>query len=272
MAQVRGSRMSTHSDVPSRFGQVDGPRPEMYGRVQSAIDDAIDDTGAGTVRTRARVVTAVIVIAAMTAIVAWASSELVHGRPAAGLELAVTSTARLLAVLSALVALTVVATTVALRRGNGGFGTRAIWLALVAVSTAPLYAVVTAMLPVHERTSGDVGVAGVAISPWGARCILVATIVSAFALIAFASALRRAVVTASAANGAAVGAAAGSWAGLGVFLFCPSGNLQHLLVGHALIILVVTIVGALFVSRSLRPCGFTLWSSGGLRCPLPLQR
>jgi hypothetical protein len=48
-------------------------------------------------------------------------------------------------------------------------------------------------------------------------------------------------------------AAAGLWAGVGVFIFCPSGNEQHLLVGHVLPILAFTLLGAIATPHALRP-------------------
>ena len=57
----------------------------------------------------------------------------------------------------------------------------------------------------------------------------------------FAVALRRAVAVASGLRGAALGAAAGAWGGLAVFAFCPSGETQHLLVGHVLPVALFTV-------------------------------
>ena len=59
----------------------------------------------------------------------------------------------------------------------------------------------------------------------------------------FAVTLRRAVAVAVGLRGAALGAAAGAWAGLAVFAFCPSGELQHLLIGHVLPIVLLTMCG-----------------------------
>jgi hypothetical protein len=69
----------------------------------------------------------------------------------------------------------------------------------------------------------------------------------------FAVALRRAVAVASGLRGAAIGAAAGAWGGLAVFVFCPSGELQHLLVGHVLPIALCTLLGGIALSSVLRP-------------------
>lgn len=93
----------------------------------------------------------------------------------------------------------------------------------------------------------------VEISPWGARCMVIAALVGAAALGAFVAALRWAAPVATRARGAALGAAAGAWAGFAVFVFCPSSDTQHLLVGHVLPVLVFTLPGVLAAVRALRP-------------------
>jgi Protein of unknown function (DUF1109). len=77
--------------------------------------------------------------------------------------------------------------------------------------------------------------------------------VSGSVLAIFAVALRRAVAVASGLRGGALGAAAGAWGGLAVFAFCPSGETQHLLVGHVLPIALFTLLGGVVLSRALRP-------------------
>jgi hypothetical protein len=156
-------------------------------------------------------------------------------------------------VLGLLVGLVAVATTSALQRGRAGFGASVALLAAMAALAAPLYAVITMLVPVHSSPAGGLVVAGVAISPWGYRCAFIAGLIGGLSLVAFVFALRRAIAPAGAAHGAALGAAAGVWAGLGVFLFCPSGSEQHLLAGHASIVVVLTILGAALVPRWLRP-------------------
>ena len=76
---------------------------------------------------------------------------------------------------------------------------------------------------------------------------------SASVLAIFAVTLRRAVAVASGLRGAALGAAAGAWGGLAVFAFCPSGELQHLLVGHVLPVALFTLLGGIGLARALRP-------------------
>jgi hypothetical protein len=53
-------------------------------------------------------------------------------------------------------------------------------------------------------------------------------------------------------RGGTLGAAAGAWAGLGIFIFCPSGDPWHLLVGHVLPIVAVTLLGFIVIPRVLR--------------------
>jgi hypothetical protein len=238
--------MAMQSRTSSRYANIDGPPPELYERLRSSMKDA----RASTFRTSNRVVAALVAVAVAAMAIVWIASELVYGRPAAGLELEVASTPRLLAVSIILGGLTLIATTIALKR-SAKFGPRALWLALAAASTAPLYAVATLMLPVHAGVASQVG--GVVISPWGLRCALIASLIGVCALFAFGAALRRAAPTTAVARGAALGAAAGAWAGLGVFLFCPSGSVQHVLAGHVSIIVLLTICGALFAARALRP-------------------
>jgi hypothetical protein len=66
-------------------------------------------------------------------------------------------------------------------------------------------------------------------------------------------ALRRAVAVAIRPRGAALGAAAGAWGGLAVFVFCPSGEPQHLLIGHVLPIALFTLLGGVALTKVLRP-------------------
>src|SRR5262249_57934019 len=90
-------------------------------------------------------------------------------------------------------------------------------------------------------------------SPWGLRCLSIATAVGLLVLVTFTAALRRSVPVASRLRGAALGAAAGAWAGLSVFIFCPAIELRHLLVGHLLPIAALTLVGLAAIPRALRP-------------------
>ncbi|MGH8665034.1 MAG: NrsF family protein [Burkholderiales bacterium] len=200
--------------------------------------------------TRTKIVRALAATLLVAVTVLLTASEVVYQRQAVGLEVDAQSTPRLLFFLLALVGLTLISTLVALTRGRSGLGPKALSLALVAGLVAPISALLVLESPVHAH---DFGVLAVEISPWGLRCLVIATIVGMFALASFAMALRRAVPAASGLRGAAVGAAAGAWAGLTVFMFCPSSDFQHLLLGHVLPIVAFTILGSVFLPRALRP-------------------
>jgi hypothetical protein len=206
-----------------------------------------------TFGTGQRVLAALALVATLTVTIACISSEMVYHRVAAGLGLAVIDDARMIAVLGLLTGLTVAATTNALWRGRTGFGASVAWLAAMATLAPFLYTAITLILPVHSSVPTGLLVAGVEISPWGLRCAFIAGVIGTLSLAAFAFGLRRAVAPAGVAHGAALGAAAGAWAGLGVFLFCPSGSEQHLLAGHASMVVLLTLVGAAVVPRWLRP-------------------
>jgi hypothetical protein len=222
------------------------PPDALYVRVRADIEA----THAATMRTGLRIITALAAVPALTAAVVLIASEIVYQRPAVGLEVGSQSKFALLLALSMLVGLTIVSTVIAVWRGRSGLGAGAAPLALIVGLVVPIYALLILPNPLHSH---DPPMPWVEISPWGLRCFVIATIVSALALVSFARALRSAVPVASRLRGAALGAAAGAWAGLAVFTFCPSGDQLHLLVGHVLPILAVTLVGALTLSRTLRP-------------------
>jgi hypothetical protein len=178
------------------------------------------------------------------------TSMLVYQRPAVGLTFGVRSASALLAVSCALVGLAGVATAVALHRGRSGLGAGVGSLAAVALLAAPVYAALTLADPVHIAAMQP---AWVDISPWGVRCFFIACAVGAIVLGSSGIVLRRAVPVATGWRAAAIGAAAGAWAGLAVFVFCPSGDRQHLLVGHVLPVMALVAAGALTLARRLRP-------------------
>jgi len=215
------------------------PSERLYARVRSAIES----TPAATTRTRTRIVAALAIVPTLTTLVVLIASGLVYGQPAAGLDIDVASSAAVLTTMSLLIGLALASTVFALWQGSGGLGIASMWLVSIAALVAPVYAALTVLQPLHSGAADDVSLTGVAISPWGLRCILVASVVGISVLGIFAVALRRAVAVAVGLRGAALGAAAGSWAGLAVFAFCPSGELQHLLIGHVLPIVLLTLCG-----------------------------
>jgi hypothetical protein len=215
------------------------PSERLYARVRSAIES----TPAATMRTRTRIVAALAIVPTLTTLVVLIASGLVYGQPAAGLDIDVASSAAVLTTMSLLIGLALASTVFALWQGSGGLGIASMWLVSIAALVAPVYAALTVLQPLHSGAADDVSLTGVAISPWGLRCILLASVVGISVLGIFAVALRRAVAVAVVLRGTALGAAAGSWAGLAVFAFCPSGELQHLLIGHVLPIVLLTLCG-----------------------------
>jgi hypothetical protein len=219
------------------------PPAALYANVRRAIDAA----PAPRTRTRARLLAATAAAAVATALVVAIASELVYGQQAVGLRVTSLSPSSHAAVSLGVFGLMLGSTFLAIWRGRSGLGLGATALALVAAFVPAVYAVLTFLEPARSLTTA------VEISPWGARCILIAALVGSATLGAFAAALRRAAPVASRVRGAALGAAAGAWAGLAVFVFCPSSDPQHLLLGHVLPVLAFTILGALAVARALRP-------------------
>jgi hypothetical protein len=215
------------------------PSERLYARVRSAVES----TPAATTRTRTRIIAALAIVPALTTVFVLIASGLVYGQPAAGLDIDVASSAAALTTLSLLIGLALASTVFALWQGSSGLGIASMWLVSIAALVAPVYAALTVLQPLHSGAADDVSLTGVAISPWGLRCIFIASVVGASVLAIFAVTLRRAVAVAVGLRGAALGAAAGGWAGLAVFAFCPSGELQHLLVGHVLPIVLLTLCG-----------------------------
>jgi hypothetical protein len=225
------------------------PSERLYPRVRAAVET----TPAATTRTRTRILAALAIVPLLTAAVVLIASEVVYGEPAAGLHIDVSSASAMSTILALLAALAVASTLFALWQGRDGFGIGSISLISVAALGVPVYAALTVLQPLHSGAADDVALTGVAISPWGLRCLLVATAVGVPVLAILATALRRASAVSSRLRGAALGAAAGAWGGLAVFMFCPSGNLQHLLVGHVLPIAFFTLLGVAALRRVLEP-------------------
>jgi hypothetical protein len=225
------------------------PSERLYRRVLSAVEK----TPAATTRTRTRILAALAIVPALTTVVVLIASEWVYGRPAAGLDIDVVRQSSAVTIFALLAGLALVSTLFALSQGRRGLGIAAMWLISIAALAVPVYAALTVLQPLHSGAADDVALIGVAISPWGLRCIFIATVVSASTLAVFAVTLRRAVAVAIGLRGAALGATAGAWGGLAVFAFCPSGELQHLLVGHVLPIAVFTLLGSVVLTRALRP-------------------
>ena len=237
MAPIRQGR------TPRRFDSA-APPPALYSRIR----ESIEGTPASRVGTamRTRIALAVIPCATVGALVV--ASQLVYHRQAVGLDVGVDSTPHMLVALGLLVVLTLAATFIALARSGRSADVTSLLLAASLV--APAYAAITLINPLH---ASDPFPPPPGLSPWGARCLVLATIVGGVALASLALALRRAIPVRSDLRGAALGAAAGAWAGLALFVFCPASEYEHLLVGHLLPVVALTVGGALGASRALRP-------------------
>jgi hypothetical protein len=217
----------------------------LYARIHAAIAQ----TPAAAIHTRERIIAAAIIVPLLTAIAVATISELVYDRQAVGLQIGLFSTSRLAAVGFIVAALTIGATVLALRRGRSGLGSASMYLALCIASVAPVYAALMLAVPVHTPHAN---VPSVEISPLGWRCFLLAMLVGLMALASFGIALYRAVAVAVRLRAATLGAAAGAWAGLATFVFCPSGEHQHLMIGHVLPVIALTILGSVALVRVLR--------------------
>jgi hypothetical protein len=238
----------TESGMPlARFAFDERPPEPLSARIQAVVRN----TAAPRAGAQRRIAIAIGVALAMAGAVVVLASQLVYHRYASGLQIAVASAPYLLQVLLLLVALTSVATVIAMWRGRSGLGSGAISLYLASGLVAPIYAALVLVSPVHMHTD-EAGLSDVAISRWGLRCLVISAIVGFLVLTTFTVALRRSIPTANGLRGAAIGTAAGAWAGLSVFIFCPSGDLLHILVGHILPIVAFTLLGIVSIPRILR--------------------
>ena len=238
--------MTTDSRIPSRkFGPNFAPSRELYQHVRASVEAE----PASTTSVPARVIVALAIASSVTAAIILLASQVVYQRLAVGVYVAAQSAPHVLVVLLLLIALTLAATVAAVWRGRHGLGSSVVSLFTIAGLVAPLYAALVLIDPVHAH---DPALAS-AISPWGVRCFTIASTVGVVVLASLTIALRGSVPVASRLRGAALGAAAGAWAGLSVFIFCPSSDQQHMLAGHVLPIAVMTLLGIVGVPRVLRP-------------------
>ncbi|MGZ3417622.1 MAG: NrsF family protein [Polyangiales bacterium] len=149
----------------------------------------------------------------------------------------------LIALTAVLAVLAIATSAIGLTTGSRGLGAPLTTLAIAAIATAPIYASLTMMWPQPLVGQGA--------SP--VNCFVMATAIGAVVLTGLTFALRHAVPAAPLARGALVGACAGAWAGLAIHMHCPATDKMHILVGHALPLLVATLLGVLIVPRFLKP-------------------
>lgn len=235
----------TRREVPLRFGCDLGPAEAFY----SSIRARVANESAATTNYGARILVALLIASLAAIALILAASQIWYREAAAGLMVPPESTTHLLFVLCSVVALTIAATLVAVRRGRLGLGSGLAVLAPSAVFVPPVYAALILMNPVH---AGDPAAFSAALSPWGLRCLTLATLIGMVVLASCTVALRGSVLVAGRFRAASLGAAAGAWSGLSVFIFCPAHDLKHLLVGHALPVALFTIAGAVAVPRFLQ--------------------
>ncbi len=208
---------------------VELPPPDaLRARVERAISETSPDRLGRGARSGIAAVTALVILAIGLVLLRDDFAQLPASQ-LAGITLGVTllAAATLLVVLSP---------------GTRGLGPSVTTLVGLTVVTAPLYAALTVISPL-----------GATASPRTTSCFAAASLCALLALTGFTVALRRAVPVAPIARGALLGAAAGAWAGLTQHLHCPSGARLHILLGHAVPIVIFAIVGALVTPRWLRP-------------------
>jgi hypothetical protein len=220
------------------------PHALLYERIHAAFD-----ASAPGLRTSKRISLALLGAPMVAALVALIASYVVYGQPAQGLDVDAASMPQLRLVLLTFAGFTLACTYFALSQGRSGFGAGVTILAAIVCSIAPLYAMLILPDPLH---ASDALPEAARPSPWGARCLLVSSIVIGLSLSSFALALRRAVTAAVRLRGAALGAAAGAWAGLALLFFCPAGETLHLIVGHVAPMLAATVIGLALTPAFLR--------------------
>jgi hypothetical protein len=231
--------MPTTSNSPKLAAEGPGPPPVLFERIRASIQS----TRAPSPRTGVRIPVALAIVPIAAVAVLGLAARVVYGRPLVRLDLAF----HLAGALVLLVALTLAVTLIAVRRGSLGLGADVVLLLTAAVLVAPIYSALTLW---SAAQLGGIAAPGVELSPWGLPCLSISAVVGAVVLAALTAALRHAVPVATRLRAATLGAAAGAWAGLTVFVFCPAGDHQHLIVGH---ILPYTLLGPIVAARALRP-------------------
>jgi hypothetical protein len=191
-----------------------------------------------------------IIASLMSVAVVGTASAVVYGEQVVGLLAGWKSPSDAALAAIALLAWMLVSTFMAVWRGRSGLGASTMLLAATGAATVPLYALLTLTVPARElvETANSVR-----ISIYGIRCFVIASIVGAIVLACLAAALRAAVPAGTRIRSMALGSAAAAWAGLAVFVFCPSDEPLHLLVGHVLPVAAVTALGTAALPALLRP-------------------
>lgn len=132
---------------------------------------------------------------------------------------------------------------VVLTPGRLGLGATVGWLRLLGVLAAPLYAACTLLWPL--------GTFDKEVAAWG--CMIGSGVLGVTVVAGLTFALRRAVPSAIVARAALIGATGGAWAGFAMHLHCPACDRSHILFGHVVPIVLLTLGSAMVLPRWLRP-------------------
>jgi hypothetical protein len=214
------------------------PPPELAARIRSAVQ-AEPKPATMRLGTRLSVAMSLIVVVMIVVVLRML-------RP----DLGAIPTETFVTITGSVVLLAIAGVLGAILPGRRGLGPPVTILLLVAVAVPILYVIVTNASPMHPP--GAVPFTGNFLDrAW--RCFGIECLVALVGLGAFLFALRGAVPVAPAARGAALGAGAASWAGLAGHIHCPWFDHGHLVLAHALPIVLFAVLGALVAPRIIKP-------------------
>jgi len=152
----------------------------------------------------------------------------------------------LLATVGGSFALALGALWIALGRGGRLLGRARVWLISAAALLPPLWVVWKVVWSMQYEGMS---------APWahrpGARCFALTLALALCPLVALAFVRRGSDPTHPRSLGAALGVAAGMYAAVSVDLWCPIGDLRHVLLGHALPIVLLGLAGVFIGQRVL---------------------
>lgn len=217
-----------------------GPPPELAARIRAVIEA---EPPPSRVRMPVRVGLGIFGVGTVVGV-----ASMVYRVRAVGPE--DSSLLVLTSILAALLALAALAS--ALLPGRSGLGLGARALTLVAVLTPIAYCAVTVVHPV----GGSAAAQADTVSHFCSRalpCLGIASVLSIAGSLVLLGALRRAVPVAPRLRGAVLGAATAAWAGLTLHLHCPQIDRGHLLVAHAMPIVLFALLGAWVAPRLIKP-------------------
>ncbi len=217
------------------------PPPELAARIRAAIEA---EPTPSKVRMPVRVGLGAAGVFAILLVTSFVFRIRAVGDDAFG-DLLVTSAAATLLALAALGS--------AMSPGKSGLGLPSRALLVVAVITPLLYCAATVAHPVAgvgTTAVGD-GMGHFCSKAW--PCLAIAGVISLASCVVLFGALRHAVPVAPRLRGAAVGAASAAWAGVALHLHCPQIDRAHLLVAHAMPIVLFALLGAWLAPRLIKP-------------------